>query len=156
MKLGFDDGAVVAEAPAQGVRLIARDHATDEFVGQIESVTFGTEGTRYRRLGLRRQLSETKGAICLELRRGQKLVGTYVLVERAVNLGDVGLSGLYRGLLTINADSGGQGLGRVLVKSTLKWLESESHRTGKPLVTWGCIESKNSRALSLLESSGCH
>lgn len=156
MKLWFDDGAVVAQTPVQGISLIARDHATDEFVRQIESATFGTEGTRYRRLGLRRQLSEIKDAIFLELRRGRKLVGTYVLVQRAVNLGDRSLSGLYRGLLTIDADAGGQGLGRVLVEAALKWLGSVSHRTGESLMTWGCIEAKNSRALSLLESSGCH
>ena len=62
--------------------------------------------------------------------------------------------GVYRGLLTVRTEARGRGLGRTLVEQTLRWMSAEARNSGEPIVSWGCIESSNSRSLALLESLG--
>ncbi len=142
-----------SDAPRR-LRLLATREPPPDLVELLGRIPFGSEGIRYRRLGVEEQLARLKDAVFLRLLREDRLVGVYALSAGRLEFGDVGFSGVYRGPLGVEPDMQGTGLGREIVTRTLAWLERQALESGRPTVSYGCIEQSNVRSLALLRSLG--
>ena len=111
-----------------GLRITLRRDASEQFVRRIEQTDFGSEGLRYRRLGVPEQIARLARPGFVELRLDDDLVGTYALSATRLRIGDRSAVGVYRGLLTVHPDARGRGLGRQLVERTLEWMSAEARR----------------------------
>jgi GNAT superfamily N-acetyltransferase len=140
------------EDPGRDLSIIAKPYCEAGFMALLESTEFGTDGLRYRRLGLDEQLRRLPQAAYVELREKEQLVGTYVLATRKLRLRNEDIVGVYRGLLGLAPEARGRGLGELLVQETFNWLAAQSR--GEALLAWGCVEHNNSRPRKLLESRG--
>lgn len=145
-------GKLVHEDAASGLSVHALPHFGRDFLGLLENTEFGGGGLRYRRLDVAGQLARLPAANFLELRRGDTLIGTYVLADRTLDVGGATLSGIYRGLLALRPSASGQGLGRYFLDRTFRWLGEQAG--DRPTLSWGCVESNNRRSLALLRSLG--
>lgn len=149
---GFSEDIPLHDESGVSIRL--RPHASEAFVRLIEATDFGSEGLRYRRLGVPAQIARLECPAFVELHVDKELVGTYALSARRLRFGDRNAIGVYRGLLTVHPEARGRGLGRKLVEHTLKWMSVEASTVDEPVLSWGCIESSNSHSRKLLESLG--
>lgn len=130
-------------------RTVGRD-----FARRLGETYFGTEGVRYRRLGIAEALERLPDPVFFELWHDDQLVGTYALSETPLRLPGGAGTGLYRGLLTVKPEAQGQGLGKRMVDEALSHIRARGEALSHPLVTWGCIEGRNERSLGLLRSRG--
>jgi GNAT superfamily N-acetyltransferase len=152
--LTLDEPLVLHEDASAGIRIVAAGDFSDAYVAHIEETLFGTEGLRYRRLGVREQLNRLPRGVFVELHVAGSLTGTYMIAGSGLDGGPAGTAGLYRGLLSVRPEARGAGLGRQLVRHTFNWLESRARDSGRPAVSWGCIERANLRSMRVLESLG--
>jgi len=120
----------------------------------VESVTFGTAGLRYRRLGAAVQIARLNDPTFVVARRDGLLVGACVLDRRALLLDGKPTIGIYRGLLCVAPSALGQGIGRRLAAAARAGIETVARDTDSPLLSWGCIDADNHASLSLLASEG--
>ncbi|MEL7450536.1 MAG: GNAT family N-acetyltransferase [Pseudomonadota bacterium] len=124
------------------------------FVALLERTRFGTAGLRYRRLDVAGQLAALPRPLFVSLRRADEIVGTYALARMPIHTAAQTYEGIYRGALSVDEGSQGQGLGRFMVTRTLAWLGDVARDTGRTLISYGCIERTNERSLALLKSLG--
>ncbi len=146
------DTVTLHEDTDRELRIVAKPRYGPDFLALLQGVEFGSEGVRYRRLGLAEQLQRLPAATFLELREKGRLLGTYALSTCSLRIGDEQMPGVYRGLLALAPEARGRGLGGHVVKRTFDWLATQSG--GRPLLSWGCIESNNHRSRLALESAG--
>lgn len=146
------DKVLLHEDNERGLSISARPDFEADFLALLQQTEFGTAGVRYRRLGLEEQLRRLRQAVFVELRERGRLLGTYALTACALSFDDQKVTGIYRGLLAVAPHAQGKGLGRHIVERTFDWLGTRN--AGRPTLTWGCIESQNSRSRLLLQSAG--
>lgn len=120
----------------------------------LEQQAFGSEGLRYRRLGMAERLAHLPGAHFLSLEHKGQLAGSYVLMPLVVHRPQGVMDGCYRGLLSVTPKWQGQGLGAALVSVARELLAADAAANHRPLLGWGCIESDNTRSLRTLQASG--
>ncbi|MDJ0917427.1 MAG: GNAT family N-acetyltransferase [Woeseiaceae bacterium] len=139
-------------ADKNGHELVCHESASEAFIAQLASTEFGTSELRYRRLDCEQVASRLDDARFLELTKRGELIGTYMFCPQRLAIGDVELSGTYRGLLTVAPEHRSSGVSRLLVREALAWLRQQAD--GQPHVTFGCIDLGNQRSIRLLQSVG--
>ncbi|MEM9209662.1 MAG: hypothetical protein AAGA61_10460, partial [Pseudomonadota bacterium] len=144
----------IAEDAERGLTLCAVPALHDEFVQQIEQATFGTSGLRYRRLNVASQIDRLPNPTFIEMRKGEKLVGTYVLAGSNLTFEGTEIQGVYRALQTVTEEESGSGLGRWMTNHTLEWVGQRATEIGNAAMTWGCVEERNEPSLHILQSLG--
>ena len=123
----------------------------------VESVDFGSDGLRYRRLDVRSQLERFNSPVWFHAMSNERIAGVYVLDRRDLLLHGKQVTGYYRGVLAVGSHWQGQGVGRQLVQSAKQWMASQvqdSQMQDKSIISYGCIDQSNTRSLQLLRSSG--
>ena len=152
MTLLTDDKAVIWQG--DDLSLVATRQPGGDLVRQLEETWFGSQGVRYRKLAVGEHLGRFTAPAFLELRSGDRLVGTYVIEAGRLASAGIGATGWYRGLLTVNPEFQGRGLGRLVVDRTFEWLDAHASGSAEASISWGCIERNNERSLRLLQSIG--
>ena len=141
-------------APPRDLRCTVEETLPADLAPLLESVTFGTAGLRYRRLDVEAQLRRLHDPVCIAARRGEALVGAYLLDRRELLVAGERTSGVYRGSLCVAPTALGQGVGRALAACGRDWTVASSHERGAPILSWGCVDVDNHRSLALLASEG--
>lgn len=135
------------------MRLDASSEPSEALTRLIERTRFGTSGLRYRRLGVAQALARTRGGVFLSLTQDNEVIGSYVLEQHPLLAGQRAVCGVYRSQLCVAPESQGRGFGRLIVEKSLSWLDEQAGKTSVPVISYGCIESGNSRSLGLLKSA---
>ncbi len=138
----------------QDLKLEVSSSPNAAFVALLERTRFGTAGLRYRRLDVAGQLAALPRPLFVSLRRANELVGTYALARVPIHTAAQSYEGIYRGALSVDEGSQGQGFGRFMVTRTLAWLGDMARDAGSTVISYGCIERANERSLALLASLG--
>ena len=123
----------------------------------VESIDFGSDGLRYRRLDVKSQLERFNCPLWFHAMSDGKLTGVYVLDKRDLLLHGKQITGYYRGVLAVGTQWQGQGVGRQLVQSAMQWMAAQardSQAQDNAIISYGCIDQSNTRSLQLLRSSG--
>lgn len=128
--------------------------ATAELIALVETIGFGSDGLRYRRLNVADQLARFSNPTFFSAYFNEKLVGVYVIDSRELMLDNEPAKGFYRGVLAVSADYQGQGVGNQLADAAMDWLDKQAQSTGQITVSYGCIDISNSRSLALLAKQG--
>ncbi len=131
---------------------------TDEMpmgcVALVESVTFGSDGLRYRRLNAAEQLTRFHAAVYVSAHAQGHLVGIYVLDRRQLVLGEQPLTGFYRSILAVAPEWQGRGVGQRLTDAAMVWLDEQALALSEPVLSYGCIDASNTRSVALLHKQG--
>ena len=127
---------------------------TEGFVNLVRGTAFVSGRRPYRRLNLREQLDRLEQPVFLTAEHKGKTVGTYVLNEHSMRVGQTPHCGFYRGMLCVDPEYRGAGVSQRLVQSAKHWMRARSATAGKPGLSWGCIAADNTAARRLLKRSG--
>ena len=113
---------MTASAPTIGIDIAPHTDVST----LLESIDFGGDGLRYRRLDVQSQLERFNCPVWFHAMSEGELAGVYVLDKRNLLLHGRRLTGYYRGALAVATQWQGQGLGRQLVQSAMQWMASQA------------------------------
>lgn len=135
---------------ARGV--IVRSHGSmPQAAGRLLDATeWGSEGVRFIVNGRGTSVGERRGVHVLTLERAGETLGMYALRERPLKIGTRQCRAFYRGLVSVAPAAGGAGLGRILFEAARDFALSGP----TPTLSYGFIESDNSRSLKLARRVG--
>ena len=118
----------------------------------VESITFGSDGLRYQRLDVQKQLDRFNSPVYFHALAGDELCGVYVLDKRSLWIDGQAVTAYYRGVLAVAAQSQGRGVGKRLTQSASQWLSDQAQTS--TLLSYGCIDQSNARSLHILNATG--
>jgi len=127
-------------------------HAASGVVDLVESITFGSDGLRYRRLDVRSQLARFIEPCFFHAYIKDELAGVYVLDKRQLLIQKQPVNAFYRGVLAVAEHWQGTGVGAKLVEAAKRWMDVQSE--ADTVFSYGCIDESNHRSLNLLKRSG--
>ena len=139
---------------ASGLEIVVSDTPGPRFVAHLASVPFGTTGSAFWRLNIDEQLQRFERPTFLSLRDEERVIGSYVLDEQRLMLADEPVTGIYRGLLTIDPERRHAGLGRELARQGLRWMQAHVAAPGRASLSYGIVDEANARSMALLEALG--
>lgn len=137
--------AIWREGDLSVVRLAAAD---EPFQAVLAGTQFGGTGLRYVRTNFPDVLArwQQAGAAFLALRKGDRTVGTFVLVPHDVAIDGSPVRAWYRTALAIAPEAQGNRLGHTLTSAARRAFLAE---TSGPVVLYGFVDRDNQRSLGL-------
>jgi|GEM_PF-562043 len=125
-----------------------------DYAALVAEVTFGTEGLRYQRHNVVEQLDRFHEPVFITAHIHEELVGVYVLDKRQLLWGVTPVTGYYRSVLVVAEAWQGMRIGISLTDAAMVWIDEQSQLLNEPVLSYGCIDTTNTRSMTLLEKQG--
>ncbi|MFK7993878.1 MAG: GNAT family N-acetyltransferase [Granulosicoccus sp.] len=124
----------------------------ENLVSLVEATTFGSDGLQYRRLNVQYQIEQFCNPVFFHALHKGELIGVYILDKRELLIRRLSVNAYYRGVLAVDVNYQGMGVGRKLAQSAAEWMAVKAK--SQPVLSYGCIDQSNRRSLHLLRSVG--
>lgn len=125
--------------------------ASAQAVALLQQTTYGTSGPRYRHTDQETKVNRIISPYFFDLRVGNKVVGTYCLSRRLVQLPAGQVPAFYGRYLAIDPAHAGHGYGSRLKAEAVRYVE---RTTALPYLFYSYIEAANSRSVRISEKEG--
>ncbi|MBX2880853.1 MAG: GNAT family N-acetyltransferase [Granulosicoccus sp.] len=132
------------------MKFMQSEQAPNGLVTFLESITFGTDGLRYQRLDVARQMQRLNHPVFFSAWSGTDLVGSYILDRRNLMVHHQPMQGYYRGALAVHPSWQGKAIATKLTGKAMRWQEEQSASS----LSYGCIDKENLRSLKVLSKHG--
>jgi len=136
------------------VRITIEPTAPGEFVALAGRLRFVRGAARYRRADLGAQLQRFAQPTFVVARERDAVLGGCVLDRRRLSLDGRPVDGLYRALLGVRAERGGEGIGRAIVAAAFEQADRLADERQTPVLSYGCVDAANAASLALLRRHG--
>ncbi|MVM33881.1 GNAT family N-acetyltransferase [Spirosoma sp. HMF4905] len=120
-------------------------------VDLLKRTIYGTRGVRYQHTNQETKINDLVKPLFFHLRQADRLIGTYCLDERTLEMGSVQTTGFYGRYLAVEETYSGKGYGRLLKQQAMTYVEQQ---TPSPFLFYSYIEAKNVRSVAISQKEG--
>ncbi len=141
----------IYEDEREGIRITCGQPVGEDFVSILRDTVWGTTGTLYRNPEFDVEELGHPAYLPVRFELDGRLVGTYMLIHKTVQLGATTVDAYHGTMLTSDPDCAGKHYGQLLLREVRRHFLVEA--TG-PTLHYGYVETDNHRSLAATTKAG--